>query len=57
MAEDETERKAAICKAQRSFGLEEYANAVCCVNIYGGRGDIWDGYDPRNLYAETYEHV
>lgn len=57
MAEDETERKAAICKAQRSLELEDYDDAVCCVNISGGRGAIWDGYDPRNFSAETDEHV
>jgi sugar phosphate isomerase/epimerase len=57
MAADPGERKAAIAKAQKALALADRLHAACCVNISGGRGAQWDGYDPRNYSRDTYEQV
>ncbi len=54
---DEAQRKAAIAKAQKALALADRMHAICCVNISGGRGEQWDGYDARNFSRDTYDLV
>ncbi len=57
LAPDLSERKKnfAFCKGQ--LELAEYIGADCCVNISGGKGDIWDGPYRENYSAKTYEEI
>ncbi len=45
----------ALCKSR--LHLADRVGARCCVNICGSRGAQWDGPDPRNLTAETFDLV
>ena len=53
----ETTREAAVTKCKRSLALADEIGARCCVNIAGSRGARWDGPDPRNLTAETFDMI
>ncbi|MCE5344401.1 MAG: sugar phosphate isomerase/epimerase [Eubacteriales bacterium] len=57
IADNKAERATAIAKAQKALALADRMGAACCVNISGGRGKAWDGYDPRNYSKETYDLV
>lgn len=48
---DENARKQAISKNIDALQLADEIGAVCCVNISGARGPIWDGPYPGN-YAD-----
>lgn len=54
---DETERRKAIAFCQERLALADEVGAACCVNIAGSRGARWDGPDPKNLTAETFEMI
>lgn len=58
IAEDTTQRKRNRDACKRALALAEELNAACCVNISGSRNPlIWDGYDARNMTAETFDMV
>lgn len=42
---------------QRQLALADEIGALCCVNISGSRGAVWDGPHPQNLTAGTFEQV
>ncbi len=46
-----------FCILQGAIGASEYIGADCCVNISGGKGDIWDGPYRENYSAKTYEEI
>ncbi|MES2460533.1 MAG: TIM barrel protein [Armatimonadota bacterium] len=50
-------RSAAIAKCQLGLALADKIGALCCVNISGSRGPIWDGPDPQNLTPETFDRI
>ena len=54
---DESARKQAIKKNIESLQLAEEIGAVCCVNISGARGEIWDGPYPGNYSKETFDLI
>jgi len=51
------EAKWAMDKCISSLALAERIEARCCVNIAGSRGERWDGPDPRNLDADTFDMI
>jgi sugar phosphate isomerase/epimerase len=54
---DEARRAEAIRTCQIKLALAEEIGAACCVNISGSRSEPWDGPDPRNLTAETFDLI
>jgi sugar phosphate isomerase/epimerase len=57
LSPDDDERRAAVQKCQQQLALADEIGARCCVNITGSRGEQWDGPDPRNLTAETFDLI
>lgn len=57
LAQDESERTAAVQKCQASLLLADEIGARCCVNIAGSRGPKWDGPHPADLTAETFDMI
>ena len=57
LSDDEDTRKAALEKCRRGLHLADRIGALCCVNIAGSRGPIWDGPDPANLTPETFDRI
>jgi sugar phosphate isomerase/epimerase len=54
---DEQERRKAIDYCQQRLALADAIGALCCVNISGSRGKIWDGPHPDNLTNETFDLI
>ncbi len=54
---DETKRKAAISRNIDVLRLADEIGALCCVNISGARGEIWDGPYPGNYAEETFDMI
>jgi sugar phosphate isomerase/epimerase len=57
LSADAATRKAALEKCQTQLNLADEIGARCCVNIAGTRGEPWDGPDPSNLTAETFDLI
>ncbi|MBW6500803.1 MAG: sugar phosphate isomerase/epimerase [Bacteroidales bacterium] len=57
MDTDETVRKEAVGKNIDALQLADEIGAICCVNISGGRGEIWDGPYPGNYAADTFDMI
>lgn len=57
LSQDETERQAALEKCKASLLLADEIGARCCVNIAGSLGSKWDGPDPADLTADTFEMI
>jgi len=57
LASDPEERRLARARCCDRLVLAERCGARCCVNIAGSRGPKWDGPDPRDLSAETFEMI
>jgi sugar phosphate isomerase/epimerase len=57
LASDSEERRLARARCCERLSLAERCGARCCVNIAGSRGSKWDGPDPRDLTAETFEMI
>jgi len=57
LSSDDDERRSALAKCQEQLALADEIGARCCVNITGSRGERWDGPDPRNLTAETFDLI
>lgn len=54
---DDEVRRAAIGKCQEQLALADRVGALCCVNITGSRGKVWDGPHPDNLTPETFDLI
>jgi sugar phosphate isomerase/epimerase len=54
---DESKRKEAIKKNIESLVLADAIGAICCVNISGARGEIWDGPYAGNYSKETFDLI
>ena len=52
----ETSRKA-LEHCQKQLALADEIGAVCCVNIAGSCGQVWDGPHPDNLTRSTFERI
>ena len=57
LAQDESERKAALEKCKACLNLADRIGAACCVNVAGSLGPIWHGPDPRDLTDEAFDAV
>jgi sugar phosphate isomerase/epimerase len=57
LSQDDDERRAALVKCQEQLALADEIGARCCVNITGSRGTRWDGPDPLNFTAETFDMI
>ena len=54
LAPDPAVREENIRKCIRQLELAEYVGALCCVNIAGAKGDVWDGSYAENYSERTY---
>jgi sugar phosphate isomerase/epimerase len=54
---DEQARRKAIDDCQQRLALADALGALCCVNISGSRGKMWDAPDPDNLTDETFDLI
>jgi sugar phosphate isomerase/epimerase len=54
---DELKSRQAIEHCKKHLALAEQIGAVCCVNIAGSRGEVWDGPDAANDSAETFDRI
>lgn len=57
LSTDANTRKAAILKCQQGLILADKIGALCCVNISGSRGPVWDGPHEDNLTPETFDLI
>ena len=54
---DEQARRKAIDDCQQRLALSDALGALCCVNISGSRGEMWNAPDPDNLTDETFDLI
>lgn len=54
---DKGTREAALEKNKKALELAERIGALCCVNIAGSRGDVWDGPHALNFTPETFDLI
>jgi sugar phosphate isomerase/epimerase len=54
---DKAQRRNNIGFCIRQLELADYIGALCCVNIAGAAGEVWDGGYPENYLPETYEAI
>jgi sugar phosphate isomerase/epimerase len=54
---DESKRKANVQKNIAALQLADEIGALCCVNISGARGEIWDGPYEGNYKKETFDLI
>ena len=57
LSPDPAERSRALSLCQERLALADEVGARCCVNIAGSRGPKWDGPDPADLSADTFEMI
>src|SRR5947209_8739477 len=57
LSKDEHERRKAIDYCQQRLALADAIGALCCVNISGSRGRVWDEPHPDNLTTETFDLI
>jgi sugar phosphate isomerase/epimerase len=57
LSQDEQTRREAVAYCQEQLALADDVGAVCCVNIAGSRGELWDGPHPQNLTPETFHLI
>lgn len=55
--DDEKTRKENLEKNMEALHLADRIGAVCCVNISGARGEIWDGPYPGNYAKDTFDLI
>lgn len=53
----QAEREKNIAYNLHQLELADYVQAVCCVNISGAAGDVWDGGYAENYSKKTYEQI
>ena len=54
---NEAVRKEAVKKNIAALQLADEIGAICCVNISGARGEIWDGPYAGNYTKETFDLI
>ncbi len=54
---NDTARAAAVHYAKEQLALAEEIGALCCVNVSGARGPVWDGCYTDNRSRDTYALV
>jgi len=54
---DATKRKTNVQKNINALLLADEIGAMCCVNISGARGEIWDGPYEGNYSKETFDMI
>jgi len=54
---DDAIRRAAIERCQTQLALAEDIGALCCVNIAGSRGALWDGPHADNFSRDTFDLI
>jgi len=54
LSPDTAERKSAMDYAKAQLALADELGANCCVNIAGGRGEVWDGCYADNYSRDAY---
>jgi sugar phosphate isomerase/epimerase len=57
LSPDAVESASALAFCQSQLSLAEEIGAVCCVNIAGSCGSVWDGPHPDNLTSSTFDRV
>lgn len=57
MSKNKEIRDTAIEYCKKQLALADKLGVICCVNISGSRGEIWDGPDKDNLIEETFDLV
>jgi len=57
LSNDPKTRQEAITRCKAGLLVAEKIGARCAVNISGSRGAKWDGPDPQNLTAETFDLI
>ena len=57
LSNDPKTRQEAITRCKAGLLIAEKIEARCAVNISGSRGAKWDGPDPRDLTAETFNLI
>jgi len=57
LSPDAAERESAMRKNIAALEYAEETGALCCVNIAGARGAVWDGPHKDNLSEETFEMI
>ena len=57
LSPDEETRRAALAHCQEQLALADEIDALCCVNISGSRGPLWDGPHPDNLTPDTFDLI
>jgi sugar phosphate isomerase/epimerase len=57
LSPDKETREAALAHCKESLDLADRIGAICCVNIAGSRGAVWDGPAPENLTSETFDMI
>lgn len=54
---DEKEKNQNFNYCKKQLELAEYVGALCCVNISGAKGKVWDGGYKENYADETYAEI
>ena len=54
---DAARRRQKVEFCTRQIELADYVGALCCVNIAGAAGEIWDGGYAENYLPQTYEAI
>jgi sugar phosphate isomerase/epimerase len=57
LSPDARERDEAMRKNIAALEFAEETGALCCVNIAGSRGAVWDGPHAENLTDETFSRI
>ena len=57
LSPDDDARHAALKKNQEALALADEIGALCCVNIAGSRGDLWDGHHADNFTDDTFDLI
>jgi sugar phosphate isomerase/epimerase len=57
LSQDEKTRREAVAYCQEQLSLADDVGALCCVNIAGSRGELWDGPHPDNLTPDTFDLI
>lgn len=57
LSPDPATRQQALENCKRALNVADRVGALCCVNVAGSRGDLWDGPHPDNLTEETFAMI
>jgi sugar phosphate isomerase/epimerase len=57
LSPDPEESRQAIAYCKRQLALADELGALCCVNIAGSCGSVWDGPHPENFTQDTFDKI